>query len=98
MIYDLRLKKSFQIAPIRFRGGDKEDRTLDPLRARQVLSQLSYVPLYKLIVQKLSLLRKEVIQPHLPIRLPCYDFTPVTDFALGNLLNGQLRAPPASMV
>ena len=25
-----------------------------------------------------SLLRKEVIQPHLPIRLPCYDFTPVT--------------------
>ena len=21
--------------------------------------------------------RKEVIQPHLPIRLPCYDFTPV---------------------
>ena len=25
-----------------------------------------------------SLLRKEVIQPHLPIRLPCYDFTPIT--------------------
>src|SRR5699024_6023596 len=25
------------------------------------------------------ILRKEVIQPHLPIRLPCYDFTPVTD-------------------
>ena len=24
-----------------------------------------------------GLLRKEVIQPHLPIRLPCYDFTPV---------------------
>ena len=24
--------------------------------------------------------RKEVIQPHLPIRLPCYDFTPVTGF------------------
>jgi len=21
-----------------------------------------------------------VIQPHLPIRLPCYDFTPVIDF------------------
>ena len=26
------------------------------------------------------LLRKEVIQPHLPIRLPCYDFTPVIKF------------------
>ncbi len=24
--------------------------------------------------------RKEVIQPHLPIRLPCYDFTPVAGF------------------
>src|SRR5690625_2043239 len=23
------------------------------------------------------ILRKEVIQPHLPIRLPCYDFTPI---------------------
>ena len=23
--------------------------------------------------------RKEVIQPHLPVRLPCYDFTPITD-------------------
>ena len=22
--------------------------------------------------------RKEVIQPHLPVRLPCYDFTPIT--------------------
>ena len=25
------------------------------------------------------LYRKEVIQPHLPVRLPCYDFTPITD-------------------
>ena len=31
-----------------------------------------------------ALLRKEVIQPHLPIRLPCYDFTPVTAPALGH--------------
>ena len=29
------------------------------------------------------LLRKEVIQPHLPIRLPCYDFTPVIGLTLG---------------
>ena len=35
----------------------------------------------------ISFLRKEVIQPHLPIRLPCYDFTPVIGFALdGSLL------------
>ena len=30
-----------------------------------------------------NFLRKEVIQPHLPIRLPCYDFTPVTGFTFG---------------
>lgn len=29
-----------------------------------------------------SFSRKEVIQPHLPIRLPCYDFTPVTNPAV----------------
>ena len=29
------------------------------------------------------LLRKEVIQPQVPLRLPCYDFTPVTKHSLG---------------
>ena len=33
-----------------------------------------------------SSLRKEVIQPHLPIRLPCYDFTPVIGPAFGSSL------------
>ncbi len=28
-------------------------------------------------VCQLMLLRKEVIQPHLPVRLPCYDFVPI---------------------
>jgi hypothetical protein len=32
------------------------------------------------------LLRKEVIQPHLPVRLPCYDFIPVTNHTLGAFL------------
>ena len=42
------------------------------------------------------LLRKEVIQPHLPIRLPCYDFTPV----IAPTLDGYFLAvsPPASGV
>ena len=30
----------------------------------------------------LNLFRKEVIQPHLPVRLPCYDLAPVTGFTL----------------
>ncbi len=29
------------------------------------------------------LLRKEVIQPQVPLRLPCYDFTPITDHTFG---------------
>ena len=35
------------------------------------------------LVSSAYLPRKEVIQPHLPVRLPCYDFTPVTNPALG---------------
>ena len=30
--------------------------------------------------------RKEVIQPQVPLRLPCYDFIPVTSLALGRCL------------
>ena len=112
-------------------GGDEEDRTPDPLLAKQVLSQLSYTPIYSielcgvlsarfpsvfqasfcrhsfsLSILKIEqcflstcspllteafelsfvLLRKEVIQPHLPIRLPCYDFTPVINPTLDGIL------------
>ena len=30
--------------------------------------------------------RKEVFQPHLPVRLPCYDLAPVTGLTLGRSL------------
>ena len=33
-----------------------------------------------------SILRKEVIQPQVPLRLPCYDFTPVTDLTVVSCL------------
>ena len=38
----------------------------------------------KQILSSTSFLRKEVIQPHLPILLPCYDFTPVIRPAFGS--------------
>ena len=42
------------------------------------------------------LLRKEVIQPHLPVRLPCYDLVPITDPTFdGSFLTVR---PPASGV
>ena len=108
-------------------GGDEEDRTPDPLLAKQVLSQLSYTPMFgfpsvfqasfcrhsfSLSILKIEqcflstcspllteafelsfmLLRKEVIQPHLPIRLPCYDFTLITTPTFGRaLLTVRLR-------
>ena len=31
----------------------------------------------------INIFRKEVFQPHLPVRLPCYDLAPITSFALG---------------
>ena len=124
-------------------GGDEGNRTPDPLLAKQVLSQLSYTPIFlqgllvgfsryygelvhRAVPSKLNnaitsvstalncsqqaakvlesflnlnwsfefrilysnsvLLRKEVIQPHLPIRLPCYDFTPVINPTFGGVL------------
>ena len=30
-------------------------------------------------LSEISILRKEVIQPQVPLRLPCYDFGPVAD-------------------
>ena len=45
---------------------------------------------------RLALLRKEVIQPHLPVRLPCYDFVPIAN----PTFDGSLPrvGPPASGV
>ena len=102
-------------------GGDEGNRTLAPLLAGQVLSQLSYTPVsgfavlqnrttsrktvslipsgfsidyskrifrrFRLTLYLVPVLhRKEVIQPHLPIRLPCYDFTPVAYPTFGSAL------------
>ena len=41
---------------------------------------------YEALFQTSCLPRKEVIQPHLPIRLPCYDFTPVIGLTFGSWL------------
>ena len=36
------------------------------------------------------LLRKEVIQPQVPLRLPCYDFIPITSHTFGHCLSCEL--------
>jgi hypothetical protein len=35
-------------------------------------------------------LRKEVIQPQVLLRLPCYDFTPIMNYTLGGCLSCEL--------
>ena len=44
---------------------------------------LGFVPLFLIFYVKK--IRKEVIQPHVPVRLPCYDLAPVTGFTFGLL-------------
>ena len=48
-------------------------------RNRERALQARRKPVLQLRVTRewVELLRKEVIQPHLPVRLPCYDFTPI---------------------
>ncbi len=46
-----------------------------PLRLRSKATQAGHTAL----PAKIGFLRKEVIQPQVPLRLPCYDFTPVAD-------------------
>ena len=49
-----------------------------------------------------NILRKEVIQPQVPLRLPCYDFTPVADPTVAGCLPcglaHHLRVKPTPMV
>ena len=39
--------------------------------------------------------KKEVFQPHLPVRLPCYDLAPVTGFALGRSSRSRTSGAPS---
>ena len=39
--------------------------------------------------------RKEVFQPHLPVRLPCYDLAPITGFTLTRSLRLHALGTPS---
>ena len=52
-------------------GRHPPDGLLPSIRVKVFFSLRMYLP------------RKEVIQPHLPVRLPCYDFTPLTLHTFG---------------
>ena len=52
---------------------------------REDIHRTGSCPLFELkfVSLRMYLPRKEVIQPHLPVRLPCYDFTPLTLHTFG---------------
>ena len=71
---------SWAIGPNDFRQNGSPDRGFfRPLKTEQRMIEPSK--------DSIIFLRKEVIQPHLPIRLPCYDFTPIICPTLGGWLH-----------
>ena len=54
--------------------------------ARLYVLQVVIRPELLFRVRQLFLHRKEVFQPQVPLRLPCYDFIPVTSLSLGPCL------------
>ena len=67
---------------------DKLNQSLkQTLRCGMLTSACAFVDNALALLTKLTLSstcsKKELFQPHLPVRLPCYDLAPITRFALG---------------
>ena len=75
---------SYRYAALKVRGCDPGDRVLRGLPPGDI-HRTGFCPLFelKIVSLRMYLPRKEVIQPHLPVRLPCYDFTPLTLHTFG---------------
>ena len=60
---------------------EQHSRAFPPARALlpRAPSSFAYLRYDMLVTTYPFLHRKEVIQPHLPIRLPCYDLTPIIE-------------------
>ena len=75
---------SYRYAALKVRGCDPGDRVLRGIPPGDI-HRTGSCPLFelKIVSLRMYLPRKEVIQPHLPVRLPCYDFTPLTLHTFG---------------
>ena len=80
----IRIFDPSRYAALKVRGGDPRDRvprasgTSAPDGCRPAPSVRVFLS------GEVILPRKEVIQPHVPVRLPCYDFIPVIDFTVAS--------------
>ena len=74
------------------------ERSIDPSK----LNSTSYLTQFHLLFFAFVLLRKEVIHPHVPVGIPCYDLTPIIsptfDGSLLIRLGHRLRVLPTLMV
>ena len=75
---------SYRYAALKVRGCDPGDRVLRGIILADI-NRTGSCPLFELkfVSLRTYLPRKEVTQPHLPVRLPCYDFTPLTLHTFG---------------
>ena len=109
MIFLYLNKYNFSIARFYFAIFPTCQRTSSPVagqKAGKKESDLFYVPNTCCILKgsaqqapysyPIRLSRKEVFQPHLPVRLPCYDLAPVTSFALGRPSRLRTSGTPGS--
>src|SRR3954470_3429403 len=87
---------------INFRAGTRSIAALGRPRSkvRKHWKNLAVPPQYSPL--SMLLLRKEVIQPQVPLRLPCYDFIPITSHTFGHCFPcgfaRGLRVQPAFMM
>ena len=76
------------LSPLLWRGRGRLYNILKKEKGKQLFSANNHL---HLVLSS----RKEVFQPHLPVRLPCYDLTPVTSFTLGRSLRLQTSGTPS---
>jgi hypothetical protein len=67
-----------------FKCGSRLPVSQDPICLRQLQGPRPSTGTMRMVCGFLR--RKEVIQPQVPLRLPCYDFIPVTSYTLGHYL------------
>jgi hypothetical protein len=72
-------------------GGGFGSQMADPRSPESQTATSAFCPLPAALC-----LRKEVIQPQVPLRLPCYDFTPVADLTVDGYLPLAWVGAPAS--
>lgn len=98
--YEPRLAIARFVAPTRMAGASKRER--GKRNGDGGAPHLFGVPIEPRERRWRNILRKEVIQPQVPLRLPCYDFTPVADPTVVGCLHcwlaHRLRVEPTPMV